>query len=159
MATLADIRAALAANLVTLRTAEVVGQVSGYMLDNPTMPSIQVVGVAPDGIDYDAGGFVDPPDLEWRIVIEVALGFVTDVGAQDVLNQLLAPSGSTSLRAAVETNPTLTSRFSETTGRVTTGQTALADYVHVNRYRGQTRHTFSNGTEALLASWEVLVQT
>lgn len=158
-AALADIRSALAANLEALRTAGVVGQVSAYLLDNPTTPSVQVAGLVQDGAEYDAGGFTDPPAVAWHLSIEAVLGAVSDTASQDVLNDLLAPTGSTSLRAAIEANQTLTSRYVESTRTVTTGQTALADYVHLARYRGQSRHTFPNGSEMLLAAWEVLVQT
>lgn len=158
-ASLANIRSALAANLETLRTAGVVGQISAYLLDNPTTPSVQIAGLVADGIDYDAGGYTDPPAVAYRISVEAVLGAVSDTASQDILNQLLAVTGTTSLRAAVEANQTLTSRYTETTRTVTTGQSALADYVHVTRYRGQSRHTFPNGSEMLLAAWEVLVQT
>ena len=156
MASLSDIRAALAANLAVLRTSETVAHVSAYMLDAPQTPVVQIAGVAPDGMDLDVA-FGD--EVKWTLVVEAIIGAISDIGAQKVLNALLEPTGATSLVEAIEANQTLTQRLSETTGRVTTGQTALAQWVHVRRYRGQARYTPPNGAgrELLVASWEVEV--
>lgn len=157
MSEIDDIRAALAANLAVLRTNETVAHVSAYMADSPVTPSLQVAGVAPAGIDYDVS-FSDV--YRATFIVEALLGLVSDIGAQKTLNALLAVEGSTSVVEAIEANQTLTQRLNETTGRVTTGQTALAEWVKVRQFRGQSRFTPpSSGRELLVASWEVEVQT
>lgn len=152
MADLDAIRRGLAANLATLRTAGTVGQVSAYLLENPTPPSLQVAGV--DTIDYDEHGFGSAGEDNWRILIEAALGKVSDTGSQDLLNTLLSES---SVKTAIEADTKLTSRLSANGQTVTTGQSAAALWVKCRRYRGQSRVVFPNGAELLLATWEVEV--
>lgn len=150
MADLDAIRQGLAANLVPLRTAGIVGQVSAYLLDNPTPVSLQVVGV--DQAEYDTQGF-GANQHSWTFIVEAALGLVSDIGAQKTLNGLLETNA---VKDALETDRLLTSRLGDT-GQVTTGHTAAAQRLKVTRYRGHGRARFPNGVELLLATWEVEV--
>lgn len=111
------------------------------MLDNPTPPALQVMGV--DEIDYDSGGFSARDDT-WELIIEACLGRVSDIGAQKLLNTWLDSSGSTSVKAALEADTTLGGAARE---------------IRVVRYRGQQRFTLPNRIEVLLASWLVQVET
>lgn len=150
MADMEAIRRGLAANLrATLPIGE--GQVSPYLLENPTPPCLQVGGL--DGVDYTTLGFGHGGDTH-RFVIEACLGRSSDVGAQKLLDELL--SGSSSVKRALESNRTLTSRLRED-GTVQTGHAAAADWVKCREYRGQSRFTLPNGVEVLLASWLVEV--
>lgn len=153
MASLSDIRSGLAANLAPLKTAGVIRQVSPYLLPSPTPPSAQVAGV-------DEMTFLDfgaTSSAEWTVAIEVALGKYLEEAAWKVLDRLLATSGDESVVAAIEANPTLTSRYDADTGAVTTGQTAACDSLEVSEFAGTSRFTFPNGVELLLARWNVTV--
>lgn len=98
MASITAIREALAVALDGLDGT----QVSGYMLANPTPPSIHVV---PDEITYDSamGRGLDTVALK----IQAYVGFTSDIGAQKRLDVWLAPSGSESVKALVENDRTL----------------------------------------------------
>jgi len=98
MATLADIRAGLATRLGTIRGVKA----SAYMLANVTPPA---VWVRPDTVDYhrsSQGGMV-----EWTFAVQAVVGTAGDRAAQETLDELIAPSGSRSVRAAIEADPTL----------------------------------------------------
>jgi hypothetical protein len=156
LADLDDIFAGLGANLAALKQAEIaprqplIQQVSAYLLDNPSPPSVMVAGVDVDGVDFQTFG---REDVAWTILIEVCLGRVSDIGAQKLLRKLLAGTGETSLVQAVEANQTLTSRLLDD-GTVQTDQDAAAEKVTFAGYRGQTQFRFP-GQEApvLLATW------
>jgi hypothetical protein len=146
MADLKTIREGLAGNLAALRQAKVVGQVSPYLLDNPTPPSLMVAGVE----QFEFLGFGET--ARWTILVEACLGLTADVGSQDVLNRLLAPTGATSVVAAAEADQRLTSRL-DVRGVLTTGQAPAADSVAFSGYRGQSRFQLRNGSDVLLAVW------
>lgn len=150
MADLDAIVRGLAANLVPLRTTNVVGQVSPYLLENPSPPSLQIAGVA--SIDYDEHGFAGGED-GWLVLVEAALGRVSDVGSQTLLNRLLSDS---SVKTAIESDTRLTSRLSVDGRTVTANQAAAALWVKCRRYRGPSRVPFRDG-DMLLATWEVEV--
>lgn len=152
MADFDDIRRGLAANLTVLRPDY---QVSAYLLDDPSPPTLQVAGV--ESIDYDTGGYGDRADTH-SFVIEACFSGTSDIGSQQLLDALLAPTGATSLKAAVEADRTLTSRLLDD-GTVQTSQPAAVAYLRVTAYRGQSRFTLPNGTDVLLASWTVEVAT
>jgi hypothetical protein len=150
---LTDIREALAANMHTLLHSELVKQVSPWLLDNPTLPCLQVAGVR--NIEYDQA-FQRGGDSLF-IVIEAAIGRATDVGAQKTLDRLLAASGPTSLKAAVEADTSLTSRYNVDDGLRHDFEPACDD-LQVETYEGQARFTFPTATDALLATWIVQVE-
>jgi hypothetical protein len=98
MPELADIRAALAANLATLTDV----QVSPYMLASPTPPCIEIY---PDEVSYDQA--LQRGLDQWTLIVRAYVGLTTDQGAQIKLDELLAPSGAMSVKAAVESDPDL----------------------------------------------------
>ncbi len=100
-ATLAQIREGLRATLATTFASS--AQVSGYQIDNPDVPTIQVMG--PDAVDYDTA--MRRGLDTWTIVIQAFSGSPEQRAAQTVLDQWLAPSGATSIKAAVESDITL----------------------------------------------------
>jgi hypothetical protein len=94
-----DIRAALAANLASIANV----QISPYRLSDPTFPSIQVAW--PEDIKYHEAMH---NGMESIVMIVMAFGgTMTDIGAQKILDQLITPSGATSVKAAIESDPTL----------------------------------------------------
>ena len=101
---LAELRAGLATNLGTI--ADV--QVSAYMLGNPTPPTIHLL---PEEITYD--GAMGRGMDTWTITVQAFVGLVSDVGAQKRLDQMLAPTGATSVKAAVEADRTLGGKCSD----------------------------------------------
>lgn len=147
MADLDAIARGIAANLATLRTANVVGQVSAYPLENPSPPTLQVAGVAT--IDYDEHGFGITGEDTWTVLVEAVLGRVSDVASQTLLYRLLSES---SVKTAIESDPTLTQRISVDGNAITTGQPAAALWAKCRRYRGQSRDG-----DLLYATWEVEV--
>lgn len=99
-ATIAQIRAGLKTRLDAIDG----WQVSAYELASPTPPAIHV-GLHPDGIDYDRAMRRGMDGLMFRVV--AMSGLTTDIGSQKKLDTLLAPSGATSVKAAIEGDPTL----------------------------------------------------
>lgn len=141
----------MAANLDALRSAGHVGQVSPFLLDNPTPPALMVAGVSE--FEYTTFGSPEvPPGMRWQILIEACVGKTSDVGSQKILNALLAPTGSSSLVAAVEADGALTSRLNEE-GTLRTDQEAAAEFVSFSEYRGQVNFVLENGIRVLLATW------
>lgn len=100
-ATLAEIREGLRSQLASAFSAT--AQVTGYRRDSPKVPSIQVYG--PDAVDYDAA--MKRGGDRWTIVIMAFSGGVEERAAQEVLDGWLAPAGSGSIKAAVESDITL----------------------------------------------------
>lgn len=147
MADLDAIARGLAANLATLRTSGVVGQVSAYPLENPTPPTLQVAGVAT--IDYDEHGFGSAGEDTWTVLVEAVLGKVSNVGAHTLLYRLLSES---SVKTAIEADTRLTSRLSADGKTVAANQAAAATWLKCRRYRGQSRDG-----DLLYATWEVEV--
>lgn len=96
--TLTQIREGLAANLAAIDGC----QVSAYMLSNPTPPTVHVY---PGDIDYDLA--MHRGLDKWTLTVQAFVGMVSDQGAQVKLDAFLAPSGATSVKAAVESDKTL----------------------------------------------------
>lgn len=98
MASLAEIREGLAANLATIGGF----QVSAYALGNPTPPSAEIV---PARIEYDHAG---SRGLDVYVVtVRVFVGLASDVGAQKQLDEFLDKDGTSSVKEAIESDPTL----------------------------------------------------
>lgn len=152
-----DICSGLAANLAPL--AEQGFQISPYLLDSPVPDAIQVAGLVTAEFDISFRGndgeyVADQLD----IAIEVCLDREPDIRWQKALRALLAPTGATSLRAALEADSKLTSRMDDDLV-VTGGHDPACDDLHVADYRGQTTYTLDNGTKVSLAVWTVRVLT
>src|SRR6266540_6294617 len=99
MATLTQIRKGIAAQLNTIPGL----QASARILSNPTLP---VAYVVPGEINYhQTMGSTGHSD--WNLLIEVQVGTVSDMAAQDTLDAFIAESGEKSIKAAIEADPTL----------------------------------------------------
>lgn len=97
-ATLAQVRKGIATNLGAISGV----QVSPYMLSNPTPPMLYVF---PDEVDFD---LTMHRGLDcFRLTIQAMIGFVGDEGAQTLLDTLIDPNDSSSVKKAVESDKTL----------------------------------------------------
>lgn len=101
MTGLEDIRAALTTNLKS-KIPDV--QMTGYMLSQPTPPCFEVEP-DPAGVQYDMamGRGLD----EWRLIVRGLVATGLDIGAQKTLDRWLAPTGDLSVKAAIESDRTL----------------------------------------------------
>jgi hypothetical protein len=143
-----NIRQGLAANLRSLEDC----QVSAYLLDNPTGPTLQVAGF--EGIDY-AQSYGPTTLLE--VVVEGAtpLGGGTR-GAYERFDEWILGDGT--VWDAIEADQTLTSRLRDN-GSVLENQDPVADSVAVQEFRGYRRSRLASGVEVLLGDWLVQVLT
>lgn len=112
MATLAEIREGLAVRLSLIEGV----QVSAYMLASPTPPAIHVY---PSGIAYDRAMHRGLDEVS--MTVQAFLTFGVDVGAQLALDELLAPSGSRSVKAVIEGDRTLGNKVQDTWVRELSG--------------------------------------
>ena len=98
VALMAAIREGLATRLTTIDGV----QASAYMLASPTPPAIHVV---PPAIEYHQAMQNGFAELTFTVQAFVALG--TDIGAQKRLDEFREPTGSGSIKAAIEADKTL----------------------------------------------------
>lgn len=98
MASLTDIRDAIAANLSAITDF----QVSAWMLANPTAPSGHVFP-GPTTFDVTAGRGFDQLEL----LVQIFVAQNSDRGAQENLDEYMAGSGARSVKQALESDPTL----------------------------------------------------
>jgi len=97
------LREGLAANLLGLNGGGgLEWQVSAYVLDNPTPPCVYI---ASGPVEYDKTMRRGHDD--WRYTVYALVGYVSDIGAQQVLDTMLASAGPTSVKALVESDRTL----------------------------------------------------
>jgi hypothetical protein len=102
-----EIAQALATELATIPGV----QQSAFMLANPTPPAMEVTPGPPQVmrrepfIDYDQTFSRGSDTLLWTVRGLVAL--TTDIGAQKLLLAFADPTGTKSVKAALEANPTL----------------------------------------------------
>lgn len=101
--TVAQIRAGLVANLLAEGFDGY--PVSGYELGSPKPPCIEVAFSPDTGIEYNlaAARGLDRYDMIVRGIVSQTL----DIRAQEILDEWCAPSGSRSVRAAIESDQTL----------------------------------------------------
>jgi hypothetical protein len=151
-----DICTGLAANLAPLSAQGF--QISPYLLDAPVPDTIQVAGLVAAQFDVAFRGSDDVVVDEYDIAIEVALDRQPPERWQKTLRALLAQTGDTSLRAALESDTKLTSRMADDLS-VTSGHDPACDDLHVTDYRGQTTYTLEDGVTVSLAVWTVHVLT
>lgn len=133
MPSLEEIRAGIAANLDAIEGL----QANAYELTNATPPTAFVVPVE---VAYDRAmqrGF----DL-WKLRVTVLVGATTDIGSQKRLDRMLDPSGSESVKAAIESDDTLG---------------GVVDDLHVTRASGYRQYPREGGVTALGAEWDVEV--
>ena len=131
-------------------------QVSLYLLDNPTPPTIQIAGI--ENIDYDQTFQVDGYQAvgdKLTVQVEAALQKSTDKAAQAQLDRLHSAEG---LKAAIESDRKLQARL-EDDGSILISQPAACDDLRVTEYLGASDFTTRGGKQVLLASWRVEVLT
>lgn len=135
MTTLAAIRDGLRANLASIPGV----QVSAYVLSNPVLPVVWI-RPASDAVDYHRamGNGLD----EWSMLVQAYVGTPSDLGAQKKLDELLASSGSSSVKAAIESDKTLNG--------------AASDLI-VDSCTGYLEYARPDGSTALGAEWNVRV--
>jgi len=80
-------------------------QVSPYVLAQPTPPGIQII---PPGVvfNYSMNSLLDGLN-EWTFVVQAFVSLNSDVGAQMLLDELCAPSGTQSVRGLLESSNNL----------------------------------------------------
>ena len=134
-ATIAQIREGLAANLSTISGI----QVSAYLLAAPSPPAIHVV---PSSIAYDKAMARGMDIVNMTVQAFVSLGL--DQGAQMALDELLAPSGVRSVKAAIESDRTLA---------------GTVQYAWVSEMSGYNVVVIPDRGQMLSADWAVEVRT
>ena len=100
MSTYTDLRVALAANL-NAALADFC-QVSAYALSQPTAPGVHVL---PAEVDYHNA--MRNGDETYWFTVQAFADFSADIGSQVNLDAMLAPTGDHSIKAALESDPTL----------------------------------------------------
>jgi hypothetical protein len=104
VATLSDVRTALAANLAAIPDMQIVS--GGYMLSTPTPPAAHIYPGGPAGeIVYDLamGRGLDRVPFTVQVFVSLA----SEIGGQTNLDEYIEPSGTRSVKAALESDPTL----------------------------------------------------
>ena len=144
MADIDAIRAAIASRLSTL--VGNTGQSSAYALDNPTPPCLQVVGIAATSYDLTFQRGTD----EILMTIQGIAGNTVDKAAQILLDNWLDTTGSTSVKAAIETERT-------SGGAVTLG--GIVSYCRVTGTTGSRISKLPNGTDVWFAEWTLEITT
>jgi len=100
---LGALRIAIANNLSTIEGV----QVSAYMLANPTPPAIQVM---PGPTEYHQT-FGSSGEAEWwEFMVQAFVAATTDFGSQMLLDEMLASEGDRSVKAAIESDRSLSSQ-------------------------------------------------
>jgi hypothetical protein len=113
-------------------------QVSAKMLSDPTPPTAHVF---PDETEYHLA--MGDGAESWDLIVQVVLALVDDIGAQDLLDRMLASKGTESVKAAIEADQSLG---------------GLASGVTVTRTSGYRTYRIGSGqVEALGAEWNLTV--
>lgn len=138
-ATIEQIRQGLATNLASCRTLadSTTVPVSAYMLDGVPPPLIQVMG--PDDVNYDQAA---ARGMDEVLIAVQAFGGPMTIGAQQVLDEWLKPTGTRSIKAAIESDRTL--------GGI------VQDAV-VTKASGYRQYKMSDATVVLGCEWQVRV--
>ena len=108
MAILTNIRQALKVQLATIAGLNTFAQIP----DSFVVPAA-LVGIVPSGtpiVEYDAnfaGAKIGKPGATWHLLIRVYLGKVMTIDAQKSLDDFIDPTGSKSVKYAIESNRTL----------------------------------------------------
>jgi len=110
---IAGVREALAE---TVQLALPSVQVSPYILSSPTVPCAYFY---PGPVKYDEAPDGTPANARggdaWQIMLRVMVGSVGDIAAQQLLDQMIEPTGQTSIKAAVERDYTLAGQVFDVT--------------------------------------------
>jgi hypothetical protein len=130
------IRAALAAKLGTLDNGNI--QASPYLLSSPTPPAAHLF---PAEVSYDEA--MNRGLDQWDFTVQVFVGAITDVGAQQKLDLYLAPTGSSSVKTVLEQDRTLG---------------GLVTHTHVLRAAGPIMYLRDTGIPLLMSEWTVRIR-
>ena len=124
MATISELRAGIATNLATISGL----RTSSLMLDNPNPP---VAIVEPTGITYDTSMGRGLDQLTFSV--SVIVGRVSERAAQNTLDAYCAPSGSSSVKRAIESDRTLGGKANDcrVTGLTSYGQVSIGDIIYL----------------------------
>lgn len=133
------IRAAIGTNLATLCAAEGY-QFTPYMLAEPTPPTVQVLGAG--DIIYDIA--MQRGGDQNEVLVQAFVCMISDIASQAKLDRLLASSGPTSMKEAIQSDPTLG---------------GSVDDVRVTRCSGQQIFRKLNNEQVVGATWYVQVET
>jgi hypothetical protein len=117
MASLTDIREALASSLAAINGV----QVNAYLLSNSTPPFLEI---EPGATEYDlamARGLD-----RWTLTVRAMVSASTDVGSQRFLDKLIESSGTLSVKAAIEADSTLGGACSDASVTACSGYRAFA---------------------------------
>ena len=113
-------------------------QVNPYALAQPTPPGIQIL---PPSVAYDTTMHrgID----EWTFIVQGFVAVTTDIGSQALLDDMCAPTGFDSVKAALEADTSLG---------------GLVDDLRVqNQSPGRIVDTPGGGSPMLLVEWQVQV--
>ena len=142
MADIATIRAALATKLTAAYANTC--QISAYALANPSPPTLMVLGLS--GTDYDST-FTRGGDI-LTMTLQGLAGTTADQAAQIVVDDWLDTTGSTSVKAAIE---------SERPAATTLG--GVVSYVRVTGTTGHRVYQMPSGTDLFGAEWTIEIHT
>jgi hypothetical protein len=129
--TFAGIRAGLVSNLSSLGI-----QSKGYVLGSIMPPSIECF---PGEVSYDGAMQRGHDELEWTV--RVTWSITIDIATQEKLDAFLDPSGATSVKTLIESDPTLG---------------GVVDDLHVSGASGYQVREIQGGT-ALSCDWTVTI--
>lgn len=101
MASLADIRAGLVANLQAYLTGV---QVNAYTLGNPTPPCFEI-DLDPEGVAFDGSFLRGHHDIQ--MIVRVVLTDSSDYGSQVTLDTYIDGAAGTDVKTAIESDPQL----------------------------------------------------
>jgi hypothetical protein len=104
VAILSDIRDGLAVNLSGISGLQVPDR--GFILANPTPPAAEIIPGGPAGvIEYDLAFQRGLDKIPFTVRVYVSL--TSDIGSQATLDEYIEPSGSRSVKEALESDTTL----------------------------------------------------
>lgn len=134
------IRPALISNISAICEEEGL-QPSEYMLAQATPPTVQITGVAE--ILYDVA--MQRGGDQNEVVVQAFVSLVSDIGGQAKLDRLLRSSGPSSMKEAIESDPTLG---------------GAVDDLRVTRCTGTQVYRRDNDSNAVIgAQWFVQIET
>jgi hypothetical protein len=140
LANLTAIRTGLKTNLNTLTAANPTLTVSAYVMNNPNPPLIWVRPNPDVLIDYHLA--MRDGYETWHLVVQAYAGAIDDIAAQQTTDAFLASTGTSSVKAAVESDLTL--------GGACNG-------LLIRECRGYTEFSRPDGATLIGAEWDVEV--
>jgi len=133
------IRAALGVNLAALVAAEEM-QWTPYMLAEPTPPTVQILGAGE--IIYDVA--MQRGGDQNEVLVQAFVSLVSDIGGSMKLDRFMKSSGPTSMKEAIQSDPTLG---------------GIIDDLRVTRCSGHTVYRRNDNQQVIGSTWYVQVET